>query len=485
MRRNHERGAALPTVAIMLVVLLGMAAFAVDLGWLYLNANRVQKTADAAALAGVVNLPTDVAQAQADAASAATANGFASAALTATPGPDNRLDVEVTAAVETFFLNVFGIGTVDVTRQASAQFILPVPLGSPDNCMGRDPTGLYCSGDPGFWVAINGTETAKIHGDAFTARCLGNEASGPDWSCEGSNGQQRSTGYDYAIEVAPGTSSLTVRLYDAGFYDRIAAGVPFSPNIPFEFAVSAGGGVNTTFQLLAADNTPYDSSDNPPIAGCGLSIAAEAQASTYQDRWATLCTLTSLPPSGGIYVLKVNTTGSSGGSNSFSIAATTTGPPARVYGLNDMGLYNNNNGASATINLAEIDPIHAGKTMLVGLFDSGDAQARVRLEVLQPNGNVANCSWSARADTGTPGPGGSGLCSIEATVPGTGDDPWERRYNGQWLDIEIEIPSSYACSSDCFWQVRYTFSDGSQATDRTTWTARVVGNPVRLVPNSP
>jgi hypothetical protein len=486
-RSDGEKGAALPTIAIMLVVLLGTAALAVDLGWLYLNSNRVQKTADAAALAGVVNLPTDIVQAEADAAGAVTANGFPAAGMTATPIPDNRLQVDLTVPVDTFFMSVFGFDTVDVERRSTAQYILPVPLGSPSNCMGRDPTGLYCtSGDPGFWVAISGSETAKVHGDAYTARCLGNEGqvgTTQPWVCEGSNSEQRGSGYNYAVEVAPGTGSVTVRLYDAGFYDRFAEGLPFDPTIPFEYALSAGGGVNTTYQLLAADNTPYDPSDNPPLAGCGLSIASGASPGTYRDRWATLCTLTNPPP--GIYVLNVDITGATGGSNAFSIAANSTGPPARVYGLTDMGLFNNNNGSTATINLAEIDQIHAGKTMVVGLFDSGDARSNVQLQVLQPNGSVATCSWSARADTGAPGPSGSGPCTITTTVPGTGPTGWNRLYNGQWLDITIDIPGSYTCSSDCFWQVRYSFSGGTEATDRTTWTATVIGNPVRLVPNAP
>jgi Flp pilus assembly protein TadG len=53
---NRERGAALPFVSIALVLLLGAAAFAVDLGGVHLNGNRIQKAADAAALAGVVHI---------------------------------------------------------------------------------------------------------------------------------------------------------------------------------------------------------------------------------------------------------------------------------------------------------------------------------------------------------------------------------------------------------------------------------------------
>ena len=73
---TRERGAALPFVSIALVLLLGAAAFAVDLGWVYLNGNRVQKAADAAALAGVVHITNSLADAQTDAELASSLNGF-------------------------------------------------------------------------------------------------------------------------------------------------------------------------------------------------------------------------------------------------------------------------------------------------------------------------------------------------------------------------------------------------------------------------
>jgi hypothetical protein len=49
---NSERGATVPMVAIMLTVLIGAAAIAIDLGMLFDARNDAQKAADAAALAG-------------------------------------------------------------------------------------------------------------------------------------------------------------------------------------------------------------------------------------------------------------------------------------------------------------------------------------------------------------------------------------------------------------------------------------------------
>ena len=51
---REERGAILPMMAIMLIVLIGAAAMAVDLGWMFWQSIEIQHGADAAALSGVI-----------------------------------------------------------------------------------------------------------------------------------------------------------------------------------------------------------------------------------------------------------------------------------------------------------------------------------------------------------------------------------------------------------------------------------------------
>jgi len=55
-----RRGAMLVLVAFMMVALLGMAVFAVDVGWIVTNRTQLQSAADAAALAGASTLVEDV-----------------------------------------------------------------------------------------------------------------------------------------------------------------------------------------------------------------------------------------------------------------------------------------------------------------------------------------------------------------------------------------------------------------------------------------
>ena len=53
-------------------------------------------------------------------------------------------------------------------------------------------------------------------------------------------------------------------------------------------------------------------------------------------------------------------------------------------------------------------------------------------------------------------------------------------YNDKWLDIEIDIPANYTCTS-CWWSVDYSIPAGVAFYERTTWTVLIVGDPVRLV----
>jgi hypothetical protein len=51
---------------------------------------------------------------------------------------------------------------------------------------------------------------------------------------------------------------------------------------------------------------------------------------------------------------------------------------------------------------------------------------------------------------------------------------------GDWIYVTIDLDPTYGCNgSDGWWTI---FSDyEGDATDTTTWTARIEGNPVRLV----
>ena len=66
-------------------------------------------------------------------------------------------------------------------------------------------------------------------------------------------------------------------------------------------------------------------------------------------------------------------------------------------------------------------------------------------------------------------------CQVNTRVSGTS------LYNDHWLDIDIDIPITYTCGSNCWWSVEYQLSAGASFYERTTWSVEIVGDPVRLL----
>jgi Flp pilus assembly protein TadG len=149
--RGRPRGQVIVIFALSSVVFVGMCAVVVDVAWYWSNNLRIQRAADAAALAGAVKLPADVAGAVTRAQAEATKNGYtAGGGVTITAcsdankpvgctgggGNDRQLNVTISAPVNTFFMRVFGINSITATRTGKAEFVLPVPMGSPENYYG-------------------------------------------------------------------------------------------------------------------------------------------------------------------------------------------------------------------------------------------------------------------------------------------------------------------------------------------------------------
>jgi Flp pilus assembly protein TadG len=102
--RRQQRGQTLVIVALMIVALLGFIGLVTDIGWYEVNLMRVQRAADAAALAGAVYLPSNVPGAVLAAQNEAAKNGYADGVggvtVSATPETGNKiLGVVVTSPV--------------------------------------------------------------------------------------------------------------------------------------------------------------------------------------------------------------------------------------------------------------------------------------------------------------------------------------------------------------------------------------------------
>ena len=124
-----------------------MTALVVDVSWYWVNSLRVQRAADAAALAGAVMLPNEPAQAYTLAYEEATKNGYPSRLPVSPSTSPSRIpstpdawshDPRRRSARSSCASSASR--SIGVTRTPKAEFTLPVPMGSPQNYYG---VGFY------------------------------------------------------------------------------------------------------------------------------------------------------------------------------------------------------------------------------------------------------------------------------------------------------------------------------------------------------
>ncbi len=223
-----------------------------------------------------------------------------------------------------------------------------------------------------------------------------------------------------------------------------------------------------------------------------------ATFASFFRQWVTICNVNN--PVQGTYFLQVQTakkidgtvTPVGGGSNRFSIRVGAGGNFAstnglHVYGNSKMGVYANATGANTQFFLTRVLPGEAGKTLVLNFFDTGDASQAGTLAVLPPTdsnvsgGTFSNCLYTAPPGNSVPPWGafsntGSG-CKITNVSSAS--------FNGQWVTWEIPIPADYTCTSSdplgCWTKLQFIYPPGTNVSDTTTWSAYILGEPVRLV----
>ena len=237
-------------------------------------------------------------------------------------------------------------------------------------------------------------------------------------------------------------------------------------------------------------------------------------ASVFRQ-WVPVCTLDPSVTPASDYLLQVRTNvamggdvngpGSAvgtGGSNRFAIRAawvsntpsftlgTYIAPPVlapgygngiTIAGLAAMGLYANAaaGAPSPTFWIARVLPGGGNQTLRVRLFDIGDCGggcSAPTLTFLKPDGSAWGdaqnpCSVRVGDTSGSVTPYPS--CSLPASA------------NGKWITVDIPVPASYSCTTsdptDCWTKMTYRLGGAGALNDTTTWTAQILGNPVRLV----
>jgi hypothetical protein len=477
-----DRGIAVPMFAIGIVAIMGLTALSVDLGWLYFQRDRTQAAADAAALAGVTALPgfpdLAVAEARRVAASNGYEHGVDGTVVETRPLAAQKLEATITKPVDTFFLKVLGFDSMTIKRRAVAEYATQLPMGSPENYLGG-PDG----GAKPLYLAVNGPGTNYQSGDPQSVTCAPRTFTPPDiWGpdCEPgrTNPDYDPSGYFYAVEVAAGATSIQVQLFDPWGYNR-----RISTSYPQPYDGSASD-VHTRFTLYEVDDTPFNPDDNTNIL-CQTTYTGGPNGPTDPPVWTLFCDQPITRA--GLYPLQVEAESGSG-VNLFAMKAFTPGSatPPRMYGLGEMSVaaYQLSN-ADPEFYLAEVAEFHGGRTLQIELFDAGDAEDAVYIQILRPDGTPApTCTWSTRTQplSGSEDNADGDGCTIDAHGAGqAGSGGSQGRFNEDWLDVRIPIPNGYTCepgANGCWWKIKI-IADNPR--DRTTWHAKVTGVPIHLV----
>jgi hypothetical protein len=164
--------------ALLMVTLIAFAGLALEFNRWQNITTRVQKSADAAALAGAVFLPDNLAQAQTTALATSSKNGYTNGVggvtITAAKARlPNQLKVTISVPTKNPFGGIVGYGSSTIVRSAVAEYQLPQNLGSPQNSYGNNPESPPAGGQPQFWGNVFGPASIKSKGDAIQSKLCG------------------------------------------------------------------------------------------------------------------------------------------------------------------------------------------------------------------------------------------------------------------------------------------------------------------------
>lgn len=370
-----------------------------------------------------------------------------------------------------------------------------------------------------FWGAMQSQGAPSIQGDAYMTKYETRKSTLNDLdSTDPDANYAWQDYYNYAVEIPAGASNGSIWVYDGGFCDGTSgAGTG-------EYWTVGGTNGNSTRQAVSAYFDVYDTqetltneSDDALVGGSGTSFRrllyedreiynALGQSTNVADcspqNWHFGWTQIATGLAGGTYRIHSYSTDptapndqdDSTALNAFAFYASATGGTPRIYGLGAMEAYIRLPGGQASeFYLAQIDAVHAGKTMIINLWDPGDTGSlSADLEILQPTGSgFSPATFSYQGTVGTTASAasscnsrsGSGVSTVRTNTGGTS------LFNGCWLTIEIPLPTTYSAPTDPvsgedgWWKIRYTMggSSSSFSTDLTTWQVSIRGNPVHLV----
>lgn len=271
--KERSKGQTLVLFALSSVLIIGMVAVVIDVAWFWTNEQQMQKAADAGALAGAVYLPGNVSQAYTSALAEAKKNGYIDGTngVTVTPQQDSsnrrRLKVTITGPVQAYFAQVFCAITtctnsISETVNATAEFTLPVPMGSPQNYYGLG-TYVYDQVDTHSNDNDSNTgwdpETAAVSGGAWSnpTRATANDDSYTTTSTNNAAQQWNTFGLQGGASGVPNDPTLVVDGLEVQLADvYYSGGSGGNTSCTVRVEVSWNGGTSwSTAQNTSALNT--------------------------------------------------------------------------------------------------------------------------------------------------------------------------------------------------------------------------------------
>ena len=158
-------------------------------------------------------------------------------------------------------------------------------------------------------------------------------------------------------------------------------------------------------------------------------------------------------------------------------AAALDGSDVSLSARQRLPIYANANSATTVFTMARVTPADAGRTLRVTLYDMGDASSTGTLQFIPPaDSNKANFTGCGFAkDNGSAVSATHSICRLNGVN--------FTNYQARSVDIDVPIPTDYTCddstNNGCWITVRAIFTGGVY--DTTTWSASILGSPVRLV----
>jgi hypothetical protein len=362
----------------------------------------------------------------------------------------------------------------------------------------------------GFWGTMNSEGAEDSHGDAYQAYYeTAGGTTNPSYDTQHF--------YNYAVEMPKNSTGGSVYVYDPVFCatqnDKGTGDRWFNDD---------GDQVSSYFELYNTQGTLDDiTDDGPALANSAAKFRGSRASDTtmggpsvgtpcnyktdvpygdgrdFHDRWYLLASGLIGGPTGTIYRVHTTTTdptnvGAERGTfaeNSFALFVGATSGTPRLYGIGAMQAFTPLSATGSQVQsefyLAQIDAVHAGKTVQIKLWDAGDTRPlSAELRILVPTSTgwaPTNIDWTAAKGTTN---AGAAACTTSGNDVGfvqTNVGNTTGTFNGCWLTIEIPIPGNYTAPQSGWWKIRYTMNGSGTSDDVTTWTVAIKGNPVHLI----